>query len=406
MGERPRTPLRHRAFAVFYLGRLVSLLGSAMTPVALAFAVLGSSRSPTDLGVVLAAGIVPRLAFLLVGGAVGDRFPRNRVLRLSNLGAGAAQLVAAAILLTGNYSLAALAGTEFLGGVCTAFTTPVLRGIVPQIVPAESLRQANSLLATGRNLTKVAGPAVAGVLVSTVGGGWAIAADGVSFVLAALLYQAITLPPAEHSEPDSVLHSVRTGWRQFWRIPWLWRVVSAFTVYNIVFTGGWLVLGPGIAQDTIGAAGWGVVLSVRAVGALLSGLVMYRLAPRRLLPLGLASAALTVLPLLALGLHAGFAVLAGSTFAAGFCAGVMGVAWDTTMQENIPGHLLSRMAAFDDFGSYAGIPLGELLAGPLGAAFGAPQVVLVGGIVIAVAALSPLRSPAVRALRHPPVRVP
>ncbi|WP_116206459.1 MFS transporter [Amycolatopsis circi] len=406
MGEAPRTPLRHRAFAIFYTGRLVSLLGSAMTPVALSFAVLGGSHSATDLGIVLAAGIVPRLAFLLVGGAVGDRFPRNRVLRLSNLGAGAAQLIAAAILLTGNYSLAALAVTEFLGGICTAFTTPVLRGIVPQIVPPESLRQANSLLATGRNITKVAGPAVAGVLVGTVGGGWAIAADGISFVLAALLYQTITLPPAENLEQNSVLHSVRIGWRQFWGIPWLWRVVTAFTVYNIVFTGGWLVLGPGIAQDTIGAAGWGAVLSVRAAGALLSGLVMYRLAPKRLLPLGLASAALTVLPLIALGLHAGFPMLAGATFVAGFCAGVMGVAWDTTLQENIPGHLLSRMAAFDDFGSYAGIPIGELLAGPFAAAFGAPQVVLVGGVVIAVAALSPLRSPAVRALRHPPVRVP
>ncbi|MFD2472614.1 MFS transporter [Amycolatopsis silviterrae] len=406
MGEGPRTPLRHRAFAVFCTGRLVSMMGSSMTPVALSFAVLGSSHRPTDLGIVLAAGIVPLLAFLLVGGAVGDRFPRNRVLRLSNLGAGTAQLAAATILLTGNYSLPALVATEFLGGVCTAFTTPVLRGIVPQIVAPESLRQANSLLATGRNITKVAGPAVAGVLVGTVGGGWAIAADGVSFVLAALLYQTITLPPAEAAEQTGLLHSVRTGWREFWRIGWLWRVVTAFFVYNIVFTGGWLVLGPGIAQDTIGAAGWGVVLSVRAAGALLSGLVMYRLAPRRLLPLGLASAALTVLPLIALGLHAGFAVLAGATFVAGFCAGVMGVAWDTTLQENIPGHLLSRMAAFDDFGSYAGIPIGELLAGPLGAAFGAPQVVLAGGIVIAVVALSPLRSPAVRALRHPPVHMP
>ncbi|MFE3177128.1 MFS transporter [Amycolatopsis sp. NPDC059090] len=403
MGE---APLRHRAFAIFYTGRLVSLLGSAMTPVALSFAVLGSSHSPTDLGVVLAAGIVPLLAFLLVGGAVGDRFPRNRVLRLSNLGAGAAQLAAAAILLTGNYSLGALVATEFLGGICTAFTTPVLRGIVPQIVPPESLRQANSLLATGRNITKVAGPAVAGVLVGTVGGGWAIAADGVSFVLAALLYQAITLPPAEKSEQHSVLHSVRIGWRQFWRIPWLWRVVTAFTVYNIVFTGGWLVLAPGIAQDTIGAAGWGAALSVRAVGALLAGLVMYRFAPKRLLPVGLVGAALTALPLFALGTHANFAVLAGTTFVAGFSAGVMGVAWDTTVQENIPGHLLSRMAAFDDFGSYAGIPIGELLAGPLGAAFGAPAVLLVGGFVLVATSLSPLRSRAVRALRHPPVPVP
>ncbi len=378
-----------------------------MTPVALAFAVLDSSHRTTDLGVVLAAGIVPMLAFLLVGGAVGDRFPRNRVLRLSNFGAGAAQLAAATILLTGNYSLAAMAATEFAGGICTAFTTPVLRGIVPQIVPAESLRQANSLLSTGRNLTKIAGPAAAGVLVGTVGGSWAIAADGASFLLAALLYQTIRLPAAEPAgQAAGVLHSVRTGWREFWQIGWLWRVVTAFSVYNIAFTGCWLVLGPGIAQQTIGAAGWGVALSMRAVGGLLAGLAMYRFAPRRLLPAGQTFAALTALPLLALGLHASFAVLVATTFVSGFSQGSMSVAWDTTMQENIPGHLMSRMAAFDDFGSYAGIPIGELLAGPLAAAFTPQSVVLAGGIVLAIAALSPLRSAEVRALRHPPAPVP
>jgi len=379
------------------------MMGSAMTPVALSFAVLGSTHNPADLGVVLAAGMVPMLAFLLVGGAIGDRFPQNQVLRLSNLGAGAAQLVAAAVLLTGNYSLPALAATEFVGGICTAFTTPALRGIVPQIVPAEALRPANSLLATGRNMTKIAGPAVAGVLVGTVGGGWAIAADGVSFLLAALLYQTVRLPAAEAVEQDGLLRSMRTGWRAFWRIGWLWRIVIAFCVYNIAFTGCWLVLGPGIAQDTIGPAGWGVALSVRAAGGLLSGLATYRFAPRRMLVVGQAFAGLTALPLFVLGLNGGLVLLAAATFVSGFSQGVLGVAWDTTMQENIPRHLLSRMAAFDDFGAYVGIPVGELLAGPLATVFAPQPVVLVGGVVLAVSALSPLLSRSVRSLRHPPV---
>ncbi|GAA3542561.1 MFS transporter [Amycolatopsis ultiminotia] len=404
MGERLRlpAPLRHRRFAVFCTGRLVSLLGSSMTPVALSFAVLGSSRSATDLGIVLTAGMVPMLALVLVGGSVADRFPRNRVLRLSNLGAGAAQLIAAAILLTGHYSLPAIAATEFLGGVCTAFTTPALRGIVVQLVAAEHLRKANSLLATARNGTKVGGPALAGVLVATTGGGWAIAADGISFLVAALLYRTITLPPTESAHREGVLHGVRTGWREFRHIPWMWRVVTAFTVVNIVHSGGWLVLGPGIAQQTVGAAGWGVVLSVRAIGVLVAGLVMYRLAVHRLLRLGQICAAVTAVPLLVLGLHGSYPLLLAAAPAAGAGLGVSGIAWDTTMQENIPNHLLSRMAAFDDFGSYAGIPIGELLAGPLGSAFGDRVVVLAGGVVLALAALAPLRSPAVRGMRHPP----
>ncbi|MBB4685658.1 MFS transporter [Amycolatopsis jiangsuensis] len=407
MGETTGAPaLWHRRFAVFYTGRLVSYLGSSMTPVALSFAVLGSGRSTTDLGIVLTAGMVPILALVLVGGSVADRFPRNRVLRLSNLGAGAAQLVAAAILLTGHYSLPAIAVTEFAGGVCTAFTTPALRGIVPQLVDRLHLRRANSLLATARNVTKVAGPALGGVLVATVGGGWAIAADGISFLLAALLYHSITLPSTESSHREGVLSGVRTGWRAFLRIPWMWRVVTAFAVVNIVHAGGWLVLGPGIARQTVGAAGWGVVLSVRAIGVLLAGLAMYRWAIPRLLTLGLLCAAVGAAPLIVLGVHASLPVLLAAALVAGAGFGVFGIAWDTTMQENVPRPLLSRMAAFDDFGSYLGIPIGELLAGPLAGAFGDQAVVLAGGLVLACAALVPLRSPVVRGMRHPPASVP
>ncbi|HEV7713331.1 MAG TPA: MFS transporter, partial [Asanoa sp.] len=126
-------------FRAFYLGRLVSLAGSAMTPVALAFAILDASGRPGDLGVVLACQLVPHLALLLVGGAVADRLPRRLVLVVANLGAGLTQGAIALVLIGGAYRLALVAGLALAAGALEAFTSPALRGIVPELVARDDL---------------------------------------------------------------------------------------------------------------------------------------------------------------------------------------------------------------------------------------------------------------------------
>jgi len=124
-------PLRESAFRWFLTGRAVSLLGSSLAPVALAFAVLDASGRASDLGVVAAAHMVPLLGFLLVGGAVSDRFPPRTVLVVANLGSGLTQGAVAVVLLTGRYSLLVVASLELANVVLAAFTTPALRGVVP-----------------------------------------------------------------------------------------------------------------------------------------------------------------------------------------------------------------------------------------------------------------------------------
>ncbi|WIX79121.1 MFS transporter [Amycolatopsis carbonis] len=399
-------PLRERRFAAFFTARAVSLMGSAMAPVALAFAVLDSTGGAGGLGVVMAAHMVPLIGLVLVGGSVADRFPRATVVRVAHFGSGITQLGAAGVLLTGNYSLPVLVGTEFLNGVLTAFTTPALRGIVPQLVGRAELRQANSVLESARNVCKIAGPAVSGVLVAAANGGWALAADGASFLVAGVIFSALKLPPRVAHNAPGMLRGVREGWSYVRRVPWLWQIVAAFTVVNIAQTGVWQVLGPTIARGTIGEAPWGVVLSVRAAGVLVTGAVMYKIAAKRLLTLGQVCAALSAAPLVVLGTQPGFPLLAGAALLAGLGGGVANIAWTTTMQENVPDHLLSRVAAYDDFGSYLGIPLGQLSAGPLASAFGAGPVATGGGVLLATAALVPLLSPAVRKMRHTPAEAP
>ena len=129
-----RSPLALAGFRWFFAARSVSLLGSSMAPVALAFAILEQTNSVGDLGIVLAANVVPLLGFMLLGGAIADRHSRKAVLLVANLGAGLTQAAVAILLLTGSYQLVTVAALEFLNGTLAAFTRPALRGIVPELV--------------------------------------------------------------------------------------------------------------------------------------------------------------------------------------------------------------------------------------------------------------------------------
>ncbi|MFJ4899934.1 MFS transporter [Streptomyces sp. NPDC088727] len=398
---------RQPQFRVFYAGRLVSLLGSSMAPVALAFAVLDASGSSQDLGVVLAARMLPLLALLLVGGAVADRSSRRDVLVAVHLGSALTQGGVAALLLTGHYSPAPVAVLEFLNGALGAFTAPALRGVLPQLVDRTRLQQANSLLGTARNATKILGPSLSGVLVVAVGSGPAIAFDAFTYLLAAGLLARLTFAGATDPprRPTGLAADIRDGWTEFRAIRWVWIGTLAFCLVNLAQTGTWQILGPQLTRRLSGEETWGLVLSVRGAGLLVSGLLMYRLVVRHLLRLGQLTSVLAALPLLALGtrLHAPW--LLGAAFVAGLGSAVTAVAWDTSLQEHVPPQVLSRVASYDELLSYVAIPVGQLCVGPLAEAYGAFRVASVAGVVSAAAAALPLAFRAVRRLPHAAVPV-
>ena len=394
------SPLRESNFRWFFTGRLVSLLGSSMAPVALAFAVLDASRNAGDLGIVLATRMIPNLVFLLVGGAVADRFPRRSVLVAANLGAGLTQGAVATILLTHHYSLAAVAVLEFGNGVLAAFTSPALRGVVPELVAKTGLQKANSLLSSTQNATRIFGPSVAGLLVVTAGSGAAIGFDALTYVLAAMCLGRLKLTAPITAGHSTVLADIREGWSQFRAIRWVWLVSGTFCLLNLIQTGTWQILGPQLTQQTSGAATWGFVLSARGVGLLLMSLLTYRLVARHLVRVGLIGASLIGLPLIALGTHLGAGALIGTAFVAGLGSAVMSVGWDTSLQEHVPRHALSRISSYDDLLSYLAIPIGQLSVGPLAHAIGGFRVATGTGILYGLIALAPLASRDVRNLSH------
>jgi predicted MFS family arabinose efflux permease len=373
------------------------MAGSAMSPVALAFGVLELTDSAAWLSAVITASMVPMIATMILGGGIADRYRRDIVLRLASLGAGISQAGVAILLLTHQHP-ALLLPLSALNGIFQALTKPALRGIVPQLASGRGIQQANSLLASARNLTLMAGPTVAGLLTISAGGGWAIAADAASFLLAAVCFARISLPdpPRRAKGGPTMFGELRQGWSYFSSHPWIWSVTLAFAVFNAVYMGVWQILGPVIARATIGAEGWGLVLSTRGVGALLATMVMVKLTVRRPMAPALSSMTLAAVPLILLGTGANIFWLAAAAFAAGAAAEFFTVAWSTVWNIHVPERLSSRVGAYDEFGSFVSIPVGQLSVPILAAAFGTAAVTITGGALLAAAMLLPLLLPSLR----------
>ncbi|MFI6100096.1 MFS transporter [Lentzea sp. NPDC051213] len=382
------------AFGWFCSARAISLLGSAMAVVALPFAVLDHG-SALDSGLVLAARLVPYLGLVLIGGSTADRFSRSAVLTVSHVGSGIAQAAAAVSLLTGNFHLGLLLALQAVQGAFGAFTSPAARGVLPEIVEPDRLQKANSLLSAARFGSTLVGPAVAGLLAATVGAGWALAFDAATFLVAAVLYAKLRLPGK--AAKTSLRNNLEEGWETFRGTSWVWTVVVSFCLTNAIYTGVWTVLGLAIAKRTIGEFEWGVVLSASGAGLALMTLILYR---TRTVPLWLGQLVTLVaaLPLLALGLEANTPTLAVIAFVEGMGMAAFAISWETALQRDIPNRMLSRVAAYDEFGSYLAIPLGAVTAPLIAARIGDTTTASLAAIGYVVAALIPM--PSLLAQRH------
>jgi MFS family permease len=401
-------PLREKNFAWYFASRFVNTLGSMMANVALAFAVLDVTGSASGLGTVLAAHTVPMVALLLWGGVISDRFPRAVVLQLSNIASAISQGLIALLVLTGTAELWMLIVLAAVHGIVSALSFPAMASMVQGLVPRGQLQPANTLLSLTRNGLTVIGPTVGALLVVTVGSGWAIAVDAATWLVAAVLLTGVRIPAREKSaEPTSTLTELREGWTFFRRTTWLWVVVLGFGILNGIHSGAWFVLGPVVAQNTIGRQSWGYVLSAEAIGLVAMGVLMLRVRLERPLLWGMLGMFPMALPMFVLGVEPQTWALILAAFVAGAGVETFSLGWNLAMMENIDERMLSRAFSYDALGSFVAMPLGQLAFGPLGAAFGYRDVLMVSGIVYAVTVALVLCSRSVRTLpRAAPEPVP
>ena len=392
-------PFRSRNFRIFYAGYATSLLGSAMSAIALTFAVLDSGGGPADLGFVFAANVVPQVAVMLAGGVLADRVGRRRVMLVTDSVRLVAQAALAAALFAGRPPIWLFVVLGALLGAGEGIFNPALGGLRADIAPRETLPDANALLSVAQSGAMVTGPALAGILIALSSPAVVIAADAGSFAIS-VLSLALLAVPAVSRPRQSPLRDLADGWRQFRGQTWLWLTTVQFALFNLLTWAPYLLLGPLLARQYLGGAGaWGVISAAYALGSVLTGLALVGRRPRRLLVVAVTGTFGYAVPCLLLALRAPVAVVAAGALVAGLGSAVFNTYWTTAMQQRVPAPMLGRATAFSLTGAYALGSVGYAVIGPVAGlvgpgrmlAFAAGYAVLSSSVVLATPAIRSVR---------------
>ena len=384
--------LGERNFRLLFSARTISFFGTNLAPIAVAFGILGIDGSPTAVGLAFAAWTLAQVSTLLVGGVVADRLPR-RIVMIGSDGANCAIRAAmGALLVSGHAQVWELIGLQALGGAATAFYSPASTGLVPETVPAESLQQANGLMSIARYAAFPFGAAAGGLIVATVGPGYALLLDAATYATSALLLVPMRLPNrARMVAATNFFGELREGWQAFTEHTWVWLLTGWISFYFLITYAPFFVLGPYVAKQSMGgASAWATIVTGEAIGALLGGIVGVRVRPRRAMLVIGALFMVTAFQSALLALRAPLPAIAGAAVLAGFAFSYGTVVWDTSLQRQIAPDKLSRVSAYNWMGAMAFLPAGYALAGPLAQAIGISSYLWIGAVWVVLSTVAVL----------------
>ncbi|WP_137990676.1 MFS transporter [Streptomyces vilmorinianum] len=403
----PRTTLLSRRpdwagrnYLLLTAAAIVTNLGTHGALIAAAFAVMQSGGDGGDVGLVAAARTLPLVLFLLIGGAVADRIPRHRVMVAANALNCVSQGLFALLVLAGEPQLWQMMVLTALCGTGQAFFSPAAEGMLMSSVSGEQVSRAFALFRMAMHGAGIGGAALGGAMIAAVGPGWVLAIDAAAFAVAGALRAFLDVSHiAERKPGGGLLADLREGWHEFVGRPWLWSIVAQFSIVVALVGAAESVYGPLVARDELGGARpWGLALAAFGVGTLSGALLMMRWKPRRMLLVGTLGVFPIALPSAALAVPLDVVGLSAAMFVSGVAIEVFGVAWMTTLHQEIPEEKLSRVAAYDWFGSTAMLPLSTALAGPAESLFGRSEALWGSAALIVVVTALVLLVPDVRNL--------
>ncbi|MEV6977218.1 MFS transporter [Kitasatospora sp. NPDC093806] len=403
-----------RNFRIQTAATVISGLGNAGAPIATAFAILDGGGSTADVGYVTAARLLPTILLLMIGGALADRLPRHHVMVAANLFSAVSQAALAAVVLAGEPSLWQLMLLSAGAGAGYAFFSPASGGMILESVTPEHAARAFSVYRMGLNGSQIGGAALGGALTAGLGPGWVLALDSVCFLAAAALRFLLEPQAPQPQDPTApaakgggMLRDLREGWQEFASRRWLWVIVLQFSVLVACVSAVESVYGPAVAKERLGGArDWGLAMAAFGVGLVVTGLLMARWQPRRILLVGNWGVFLFGVPALALAVAAPLPVLASAMFLSGVGVTVFGVNWMIALQQEIPAEAFSRVAAYDELGSLSLAPLGTALAGPAADLLGLSGALWSCAVVSLLLSAAVLLEPQVRRLARRPADAP
>ncbi len=395
--------LRHRNFRLFFIGQLVSLVGTWMQQVAQAWLVLTLTNSAFYVGLVGALGSLPVLLFSLPAGAVADRMSKLKLIIMTQTGAMILAFILAALVYAKVVTVLHIIILAALLGVVSAFDVPGRQSFFVEMVGKEDLMNAIALNSSAFNVTRVLGPAVAGILIGELGLGLCFLLNGVSFLAVIAALFAIRLPPYQRAAaPPSAWAHIREGLsyvRSDRRVLTIVVNIAVLSILGYPF----LVLMPVVARDVLGkgAVEFGWMSSAVGVGALGGALMLA--AWSRQLPKGrvLRSASLAFgVVLSAFALSRSFPLTLALLALTGFAMIVNTATTNTLLQTLTPDQMRGRVMSVFTLAFVGMGPIGAFQAGYFADRFGAPATMVVGGLICTLFAAAVFqRVPEVRDLR-------
>jgi Na+/melibiose symporter-like transporter len=393
---------------VFSAG-LGSVAGSAITAVCLVWLVAERTGSALDVGLLAASWVAASLVFSVFGGTLVDRYDRRRLMIASDLARAAAMGSVTLELALRGFDLPSLLGAYAVVGAFTTVFNPAEQALIPQLVPAPHVADANGLVRSSRSGLQFAGAAIAGALLVTVGPLAGLGANAATFALSAILITGMRLPartvPLEGTVRSTYFSDLVSGFRWLWSAKGFLQLTVSATFFNFFSTvvSTFLVFFATLVLHG-GALDYALLLAAEVAGSGLGALLVGRLDAVRwagaawTVPYGVASGAVV----LALAFWPSFALGATALFALGAFGGFAGTAWLTAAQLLVPTEMQGRYYGVDNFGSIAILPAAQLGGALLVAADGVRTTYLLVGALWVVAGLVFLLPRSLRELGYRP----
>lgn len=391
-------PFADRRFRLLWIGRTISDLGSSAFGIALTFAIVADTGSAAALGLVLAVALGSEMLLVMVGGVWADRLARRHVMLVADAIRCVAHTFIGVQLVLGVVDIPSLLVVALISGSASAFYRPASFGLVPATVDPHLLQRANAVISVGTRTALLAGPAVATGLALSIGVGWAIVLDGLTFAVSVITLARLRVAEPVRARRAGFLADVAAGWSTVRGQRWF---VSNLVVHGLWNFGRCFFFTVGAAAVITSLGGelsWGLITQGAAVGALLGAVLSLRVQARRPLVVANVCLALGALPLVCIALRLPVLVIAAAAVVMNTVLGLMGTLWLTTIQKRFAEESISKVGAYDFVASIALNPVGMALAVPIASVLGVTATLLTAALLMAVPALGVLALPYVRRL--------
>jgi MFS family permease len=382
--------LAHRPFRALFSSATVSTLGASISLVSVNWIVYHYTHNPLDITYVGLTGIAPGIVLGVFAGVVADRYNRRSLMVSADLVRFAGMAVLAVGLWLGGFSLPLILGVMIVVNCFSSLFTPASQAILPRLVPKDALEDANGVLYSANGVASSAGAAAGGLLVVLFGAVLGLGINALTYALSAMFLVQISAGLGRAAGPGPAgrtpfTRDLAEGFAYVRRHRPILEVAFGYLPSNFLY-----------AATRFGgsAVAYGILAGALALGTAVGGLLVGRIAPRRLAGWSMG------LCLIAEGIAFGVLALSGSlpvsavaALADGLTIGFANTVYYATIQAVVPEGLLARVMSIGDFGSFAAIPAGLVVGGLVIARYGVGPAISAASIGVIATALVLLALP-------------